>query len=201
MCHRLLSPRLSCSRLFPVLGFACMLSVAIVPMSVAAADAGELPVVGAEASDFELTSVSGELSGEVRLGDVVGDSPVVLVVLRGYPGYQCGLCARQAGELVAKAEQFASKNAKVLMVYPGPKDKLEERAKEFLNGQSLPSPFTMLLDPDYEFTNAYGLRWDAPNETAYPSTLIIDGSGKFSFVRISKSHGGRVRADEILGKL
>jgi len=31
-----------------------------------------------------------------------------LVVLRGYPGYQCGICARQVTGLIAKADEFAA---------------------------------------------------------------------------------------------
>lgn len=56
----------------------------------------------------------------------------------------------------------------------------------------------MLLDPDYEFTNLYGLRWDAPRETAYPSTFLIDGHGVIFFSKIVKEHGGRTTAAEIL---
>jgi len=55
-----------------------------------------------------------------------------------------------------------------------------------------------VLDPDYVFTNLYGLRWDAPRETAYPSTFVVDSLGVVRFSKISRSHGGRASVDEVL---
>jgi hypothetical protein len=50
-------------------------------------------------------------------------------------------------------------------------------------------------------TNLYGLRWDAPHETAYPSIFILDKNGKILFQKISHSHGDRTSAEEVLGQL
>jgi len=47
----------------------------------------------------------------------------------------------------------------------------------------------------------YGLRWDAPRETAYPSTFLIDRQGVIFFSMIVKEHGGRTTAAEILDAL
>lgn len=157
--------------------------------------------VGQSVQDFVLPAVAGKLSGNVKLSSVAKSGPVVLVVLRGYPGYQCGLCSRQVGEWVSKASAFAGKNANVIMVYPGQGAGLEARAEEFLKGGSLPEPFTMVIDPDYKFTNAYGLRWNAPRETAYPSTFVIDSRGKITFAKISKGHGDRANPTAVLAKL
>ena len=57
------------------------------------------------------------------------------------------------------------------------------------------------LDPGYEFTTQYGLRWDAPHETAYPSTFLIDRQGMVFFSKIVKEHGGRTSAAEIVQAL
>jgi hypothetical protein len=46
--------------------------------------------------------------------------------------------------------------------------------------------------------NAYGLRWDAPHETAYPSTFILDRKGIVQFVKISHTHGDRTKASAIV---
>jgi len=48
-----------------------------------------------------------------------------------------------------------------------------------------------MLDPGHTFTNQYGLRWNAPSETAYPSTFLIDKSGLIFFVKIVQEHGAR----------
>ncbi len=153
------------------------------------------PKVGEEAKDFELGVLGGKTA---KLSDLAKDGPVVLVVLRGYPGYQCPICSRQVKELVGKASDFKTAGAKVVFVYPGPSDKLQEHAKEFTKGQEFPENFTFLIDPDYTFTNAYGLRWDARAETAYPSTFVMNKDRKVTFAKVSTTHGGRTTAAEVV---
>ena len=53
-------------------------------------------------------------------------------------------------------------------------------------------------DPDYTFTNAYNLRWDAKRETAYPSTFVIAADGTIKYAVVSKEHGGRSKAADVL---
>jgi peroxiredoxin len=156
------------------------------------------PKVGDEAKDFELTSIGGE---KVMLSKVTEGGPVVLVVLRGYPGYQCPICTRQFAECRGKADEFKKAGAQVLFVYPGPADGLKDRAAEFVKGKDYPAHFTILLDPDYTFTTAYGLRWAARNETAYPSTFVLDGKRKVTFARVSTTHGDRAKVDDVLRAL
>lgn len=163
-----------------------------------AACAAETPGVGAVAPEFALRSVAGE---RVQLKALREKGPVVLVVLRGYPGYQCPLCTRQVNEFVGQAQAFAAKGAQVVMVYPGPAAELEKRAGEFLANKEWPREFGLLLDPDYGFTNAYGLRWDAPKETAYPATFVIGRDGKVIWSKVSRTHGGRTSAAEVLRAL
>jgi peroxiredoxin len=156
------------------------------------------PKVGDVAPDFELDSLDGE---KAKLSELSRQGPVVLVVLRGYPGYQCPICNAQVGELLGKAREFRDAKANVVLVYPGPSEGLRQRAGEFIRGKTLPENYQILLDPGYAFTNSYGLRWDAPKETAYPSTFVIDGQRMIRFAKISQSHGGRARAAEILEAL
>jgi len=58
-----------------------------------------------------------------------------------------------------------------------------------------------VIDPDYKFTNLYGLRWNAQQETAYPSTFLIDRHGKIYFRKISKEHGDRTTAEQVLAEM
>jgi peroxiredoxin len=153
------------------------------------------PRVGERAPDFTLSSLEGDA---VRLSDTLSGGPVVLIVLRGYPGYQCPFCNRQANDFLRHAELFRDAGAKVIMIYPGPGQDLPTRAKEFAAGKTFPSEFRLLLDPDYKMTNLYGLRWDAPGETAYPSTFLLDSSGVIFFAKVSDSHGGRTTATEAI---
>ncbi len=153
------------------------------------------PKVGEVANDFDLKALDGE---NVTLSELVKEGPVVLVVLRGYPGYQCPICNSQVGDFVGKAKKFDESDAKLVFVYPGPAAGLEGKAKEFVRGKTLPKNVFLVLDPDFRLTTDYGLRWDAPNETSYPSTFIIDGSRKIRFAKVSTSHGGRAKATEVL---
>jgi thioredoxin-dependent peroxiredoxin len=166
---------------------------ALVPLAAAGP-----PTMGDRAPDFKLATPEGKT---VQLSEMTAKGPVVLVVLRGYPGYQCPYCNRQVQDFIQKAQGFADAGAHVVLVYPGPSQDLGDKANEFLNDKKLPDNFTLVLDPGYEFTNLYGLRWDAPHETAYPSTFLIDRQGSIFFSKIVKEHGGRTTAAEVLDAL
>lgn len=156
------------------------------------------PAIGEKARSFTLTSLQGTT---VRLSEAVARGPVVLVVLRGWPGYDCPFCTRQFGDYLKHAPDLEQAGAHVLFVYPGPADGLKAHADAFIKNRELPGHFTFLLDPDYTFTNAYALRWDAKAETAYPSTFVIDKAGTVRFANISKEHGGRVPVADVLTAL
>jgi peroxiredoxin Q/BCP len=161
--------------------------------------AAQTPAVGAKAPDFTLQTPTGNA---VDLAKERARGTTVLVLLRGFPGYQCPYCVKQVHDFVEHSADFAAKKVNVVLVYPGPPADLDQHAKDFLAKQAdLPSNIKLLIDPDYKMTNLYGLRWDAPHETAYPSTFILDASGKILFERISHSHGDRTSADDILAQL
>jgi len=163
------------------------------------AGAEKTPAVGAKAPDFTLSTPNGH---DVQLARQERKSTVVLVVLRGYPGYQCPYCQRQAHDFIEHASAFAAKKANVLIVYPGPPADLDQRAKEFLARQAaLPPNVTLVVDPDYSMTDLYGLRWNAPHETAYPSTFILNRRGTILFEKISHNHGDRATAQNMLDQL
>jgi len=75
---------------------------------------------------------------------------------------------------------------------------LPDRAQEFAEGFSFADNFYFTLDPDYYMINKYGLRWDAPRETAYPSTFVIDKNGIVIFSKVSLTHEGRANVEEVL---
>jgi len=164
-----------------------------------ATGSAETPKVGDKAPAFSLSTPSGT---SIQLANQQSKGPVVLVILRGFPGYQCPYCQKQVHDFVEHASEFAAKNLSVLLVYPGPPADLDQHAKEFLAKQSgLPSNIVLVVDPEYKVTNLYGLRWDAPHETAYPSTFILDKEGEILFEKISHSHGDRVSAQEVLDRV
>lgn len=156
------------------------------------------PQVGETAPDFALDSLRGKT---VRLSERLKQGPVVLVVLRGFPGYQCPFCTAQFALLRGSAQQFADAKAHVVLVYPGPAEDLKAHAADFVKDNVMPDNFDLLLDPDYTVTNLYGLRWDAHGETAYPSSFVLDNAGKALFAKVSHGHGDRAKVEDLLAAL
>jgi len=156
------------------------------------------PNVGDRAPDFTLAQIDGKklaLSAELKRG------PVVLIVGRGWVGYQCPFCNRQFGDFLKAAGDIEAAGARVVWVYPGPADQVQTRAEEFAAGRPFPPNFRFVLDPSYALTRSYGLRWDAPQETAYPSTFVIDRTGVVRYALVSKSHDGRSSAADVIAAL
>src|SRR5262245_21197176 len=159
----------------------------------------QTPTKGQPAPDFTLSTITGT---PVQLSAETSKGTTVLVILRGYPGYQCPFCQKQAHDFIAHASDFAKKKASVVLVCPGPPAELDRRAKEFLAKQAaLPANVVLVTDPDYKVTNLYGVRWDAPEETAYPSTFILDKNRIVLFEKISRSHGDRTTASEVVAQI
>ncbi|MEO7717349.1 MAG: peroxiredoxin family protein [Capsulimonas sp.] len=179
-----------------VVGQILLVTVAMVVL--ATVGKAEPPKAGERAQDFQLAALNG---GTVKLSSFLKKGPVVLVILRGYPGYQCPICNMQVGALIGSADKIIDKKAQVILVYPGPADGLKQHANEFVTGKNLPANFTLALDPDYSMIQKYDLRWDAPNETSYPSTFVIDKKANIAFAKVSHDHGNRATPDEILTAL
>ena len=158
------------------------------------------PKVGAEAPDFELKSSTGDV---VSLKKLTAESAVVLLVLRGWPGYQCPICSRQVSEFLSKNSEFEKAGVQLVLVYPGPMEKLSDHAKEFQDqGKwTFPKNVHYVTDPDYTFSNAWGLRWEAEKETAYPSTFVISKNRRVEFATTSTSHGGRAGVVKVLEEI
>lgn len=156
------------------------------------------PAVGQKALDFALPTLGGASFG---LASELAKGPVVIVVLRGWPGYQCPICTRQVGQFLARADDLKTAGAQVVLIYPGPAENLGAHAKEFAHDMIFPEHFSFVVDPDLAFTVGYGLRWEAPKETAYPSTFVVDRQGIIRLAKISKTHGDRADVSDVLEAL
>ena len=173
-------------------------ALAAVSPIIAAGARERAPKLGEKAPPFSLLDLDGRrvtLEGELTHG------PAVLVLLRGWPGYQCPFCTRQFADFLGHASAFEAAGARVVWVYPGPSDSVQQHAREFLASRALPAAFRITTDPDYVFTNVYGLRWDAPQETAYPATFVIDRGAIVRFAQISVGHDGRALATDVIKAL
>lgn len=157
------------------------------------------PEVGQRALDFELPIVNGE--GYLSLSEAYKDGPVVVIFLRGYPGYQCPICSQQVSSLINRANALQQAAHRVILVYPGPGEGLSRNAEQFLGSRRLPPPLVLVRDDDMQVVQQWGLRWDKHRETAYPSTFVLDRYGRIAWRKVSRSHGERSTIDEILKEL
>ena len=168
----------------------------VLALTFAMAASAAPPQIGEKAPAFTLNDLQGN---KMTLTSQAKKGSVVLLMLRGYPGYQCPFCTLQVQSYLKQAKNFGKTS--VIMVYPGPADGLKQHADEFVSGKTLPANFHLLLDPDFEFTKRYDLRWDAPGETSYPSTFVIDRKDVIRFAKISHSHGDRAKVEDVLKAL
>src|SRR5260370_29892170 len=86
----------------------------------------ETPDLGQKAPEFTLPTPEGH---PLSLSEFTAKGTVVLVVLRGYPGYQCPYCQRQVHDFLVSADKFAALGAQVLLLYPGPPAELDQPAR------------------------------------------------------------------------
>jgi len=146
------------------------------------------PGVGQRAPEFTLSTLNGN---PLSLGSLTSQGRVVVIFLRGYPGYQCPFSQQQFLNYQETAAQFAALGAQVVFIYPGAGGKsLADSAAQMVGDQPLPANVHVVLDPDYVFSTKYGLRWEAPNQTVYPSTFLVAQSGMVMF-----AHTGRTSSD------
>lgn len=162
------------------------------------ASAAPPPVVGDAAPAFVLPTLDART---VDFAEIARGRTAVLVLLRGWPGYQCPFCTTQVYEYVGHAADFDAHDIPVVMVYPGPAEQLQAHAAEFLQDKRWPRNFHFVLDPDYAFATRYGLRWAGEGETVYPSTFVVDTCGVVRFAHVSREHGDRVGAAALLRTL
>ena len=114
----------------------------------------QTPDVGQTAPDFTLSTPDGHAKS---LNEYTKHGTVGLVVLRGFPGYQCPYCVKQVHDFIENAGEFKALGAEVMLVYPGPPADLDAHAKDFLVKQNpLPANVQLVIDPDYRFTTSTG---------------------------------------------
>lgn len=134
----------------------------------------------------------------VDLRQYRGKQSVVLVVMRGYPGFICPNCSAQTSRLVSNRGEFEKRNAQILVLFPGPTDHLGEFvAKARPPGGPPELPFPVLLDPQFELVDRLGIRGDL----AKPSTYILDANGQVRFAYVGATTADRPSVRAMLQQL
>jgi peroxiredoxin len=178
--------------------FLTLAAVLILSTNSRADDPPKPPKVGDTIKEYKFDS---KTDHEVSLSALAQKGPLVLVVLRGYPGYQCPACTAQVADLRKHAKEFKELGSNVVLIYPGAVDDLQLRASQFLKNEKLPEPLVLVLDPNYDFLRPLGLRWDQKGETAYPSTFVLDNNRTVKYAKVSKTHGDRAKVKDIVAVL
>jgi peroxiredoxin len=155
----------------------------------------------ATAADFPRSFVDDE-GNPVELSKYLGRK-VVLVVLRGVPrsegGGFCPSCLAQAGSLVANQDEFARRGAEVLVLFPGP----DERVREFVRAARLrtpgepPASFRLLTDRECRTCDRLGIRADL----AKPSTYVLDTRGRVTYAYVGETSTDRPSVRAVLAQL
>ena len=174
-------------------------SCGLLPARADEAAASKGPKVGVRVTDFELPVVGSD--EYVTLSEEYEQGSVVVVILRGFPGYQCPICTRQVASLSNRAKALAKEAHRVILVYPGEAKGLKRNAEQFMGSRKLPSPLLIVRDDGMKLVEQWGLRWNARSETAYPATFVIDRNGRIRWKHVSESHAGRSTVEEILKEL
>ncbi len=141
---------------------------------------------------------------QVDIAAYRGKSNVVLVVVKGMPqfpgGVFCPGCLAQVNALTANYADFKSRDAEILMVFPGASDKLPQflsNAKVDGTNGNPKVPFSLLLDTDLKAVESLGIRGDL----AKPSTYILDKKGNAVYAFVGETTTDRPSVKALLTQL
>jgi len=162
----------------------------------------DAPANAAAPADFPVSFVDSD-GKPVDLSLYRGRKKVVLVVLRGIPrslgGALCPSCLAQTSSLMANRAEFERRGAEVLVVFPGPSDRLGEfleTARTQTPGEP-PRSFRVLLDRECGACDRLGIRADL----AKPSTYVLDTSGTLVYAYVGETTTDRPSVKAVLAQL
>jgi peroxiredoxin len=157
----------------------------------------------ASVSDGEFPSTFVDADGKPVDLTTYRGRKVVLVVLRGMArsegGNFCPSCLAQTSTLLANKDEFASRGAEVLVLFPGPAERVGEfveTARRKTPGEPSPA-FRMLLDRECKACDRLGIRADL----AKPSTYVLDSKGRVTYAYVGESSTDRPSVKAVLAQL
>ena len=139
---------------------------------------------GEDLRSFTFVDVDGKSSTPEELAP---GKRIVLVVTRGNTDPICPYCTTQTSRLIANYDQFKSRGAEVMVVYPIEHqddaqrlDAFLERSRGMLADPAREVPFPILLDVELKAVDKLGIRQDLSKPATY--ILDADGSVRFAYV-------------------
>lgn len=152
-------------------------------------------------TSLEFTRPDGE---RVSLQDFVGEKDVVLVVTRGNTGAICPYCSTQTARLIKSYDDFARRDAEVVVVYPietasdSPKlDEFLAASRKKLSDPNRPVPFPVLLDVQLQAIDRLGIR----KNLSKPATYIVDRTGEVRYAYVGSHLADRPSVAALIRQL
>ena len=156
--------------------------------------AGIGPQVGKQAPDVLLPAQS---SGQVWTLSSRKGLVVVLTFYRGWVGYQCPVCIRQAKALDAAAADFDKAGVQLATIYSGTPEQAGEFARKAGLKNASVSP--LLFDEHRQAAYAYNVLTNDRKEVR-PATFVIDKEGVVRWAYTGKGAGDRPSPDTVLAE-
>lgn len=158
-------------------------SIARIEAGYASEEPAQAPVTpkGADAligKPLPQTRFLGPSGDVVELAALAEGRPLVLVVLRGFPGYICPYCTAQTSALLNKLPEFEHLGARVAFVFPGEADTVPvflDAIRDYRQQADLPVP--VLFDPELSAVRAMSISGDK----AQPTTIVMNAQGVVTF--------------------
>jgi peroxiredoxin len=144
--------------------------------------------VGQKITYFELPDQQDypwSLSGQLEMG------PVVLVF---YRGDWCPYCNGQLARYAREFEEFEGRGAQIAGISVDPPPNNARMVGKLL------LPFPLLSDPEGELARLCGL-WNAEEDVAVPSVVIVDQSGEVRYLYSGSDFADRPRDEELFAVL
>lgn len=98
-------------------------------------------------------------------------------------------------KLQESLDAFHDLGAAVWVISPDPADRLKSMREE--KGLKFPN----LMDPELAVTRSYGLQNEASPSVPHPAALVIDRSGKITYLRVDEGVVERPEPEELLAAL
>ncbi len=135
---------------------------------------------------------------DLSLSDYRGKKNVVLVFTRGFYGQICPYCTTQTSRLIANYDEIASRDAEVVVVFPGDGNKVDAFIKASIPDDTEDDvPFPIVLDESLAAVDEMSIR----EELAKPSTYILDKQGEIRFAYVGSTLVDRPSIKAVLAQL
>jgi hemoglobin len=132
------------------------------------------------------------------LKELEGKKKVVLVIMRGFAGTVCINCSTQTISLSDNIEAFRSRNAEVVLVYPGEAETLPtflDAVRSLRDGFA--PPFPVVLDVDLAAVRTFRIE----GSLAKPTSLVLDEQGVVRYAYVGKQPADRPSVKDLLAAL